>query len=119
MAAFQTVDAYIASFPPAVQATLEAVRQAIRRGAPRTEETIRYGMPAYLLDGRYVVYFAGWKRHVSVYPIPERDPSLAERLAPFTAAKGTLRFPVDEPMPLELIESVAWALLDQRTTSPR
>jgi len=109
-----TVDEYIASFPPDMQAVLETVRAAIRAAAPGTEERISYGIPTFTLDGRYVVYFSGWKRHVAVYPVPGGDAVLTRELAPYRAGKGTLRFPLDRPMPLELIGRVAARLLEQR-----
>jgi uncharacterized protein YdhG (YjbR/CyaY superfamily) len=116
MPSFATVDEYIASFPPDVQRTLEAVRAAIRAAVPGTAERISYGIPTFTLEGRYVVYFSGWKRHVSVYPIPDvdADAELARQTAPYQSGKGTLKFPLDEPMPLELIAAVAARLLEQR-----
>ena len=114
MPAPATVDEYVASFPPDVQRTLEEVRAAIRAAVPGTEERISYGIPTFALDGRYVVYFSGWKRHVSVYPIPDADPDLARRIAPYQSGKGTLKFPLDKPMPLDLITAVAARLLEQR-----
>ena len=112
---YETVDEYIASFPPDVQAKLEDVRGAMRKAAPGTEEAISYGIPTFTLDGRYLIYFAGWKHHISIYPIPEGDEALQRDLAPFKAAKGTLRFPLDEPLPLELIERLTAAALRSRT----
>ena len=114
MAAFVTVDEYIASFPPEVQRTLEAVRAAIRAVVPGTEERISYGIPTFSFSGRYVVYFSGWKRHVSVYPIPDADPELARAIKPYMAGKGTLKFALDKPIPIELIQRVAARLLEQR-----
>ena len=114
MAPFATVDEYIASFPPEVQRTLEEVRAAIRAVVPGTEERISYGIPTFALNGRYVVYFSGWKRHVSVYPIPGADPELAQAIKPFMAGKGTLKFALDKPIPIELIQRVAARLLEQR-----
>lgn len=114
MAAFATVDEYIGSFPPQVREQLEAVRAAIRAAVPGTEERISYGIPTFTLDGRYVVYFSGWKAHVSVYPIPDADAELARELKPHMAGKGTLKFPLSKPMPLELIARVAARLLEQR-----
>ncbi|MEZ0239729.1 MAG: iron chaperone [Chloroflexota bacterium] len=109
----KTVDAYIASFPPEARPTLEAVRAAIREAAPGTEETISYGMPTYKLNGRGVVTFARWKRHISIYVIPSGDPRLDADLAPYKAEKSTLQFPIEEPMPLALIGRVAARLLVQ------
>ena len=118
MPTFRNVDEYIATFPPDVQRTLEEVRAAIRAAVPGTEERISYGIPTFSLDGRYVVYFSGWKRHVSVYPIPDTagDPAFERELKRHMAGKGTLKFPLDEPMPVELIQRVARRLLEQRRT---
>jgi uncharacterized protein YdhG (YjbR/CyaY superfamily) len=116
MVSFATVDEYIASFPAEVQRTLEEVRAAIRAAVPGTEERISYGIPTFALDGRYVVYFSGWKRHVSVYPIPDaaNDKAFDRELARYRAGKGTLKFALDEPMPIDLIQRVARRLLEQR-----
>ena len=119
MAQFGTVDEYIASFPPDVQRTLESVRAAIRAAVPGTEERISYGIPTFTLDGRYVVYFSGWKRHVSVYPIPDADTALAREIKPYQAGKGTLKFALSKPIPLDLIARVAARLLEQRRAGTR
>jgi uncharacterized protein YdhG (YjbR/CyaY superfamily) len=119
MARFQTIDEYIASFPDAVRPTLEAVRRAIREATPTTEEGISYGIPAFGLDGRFIVWFAGWKRHISLYPVPSGDPGLAADLAPYVAAKGTLRFPLDQPIPLDLIGRIAVELVRERLAGQR
>ena len=119
MATFATVDEYIASFPTEVQRTLEDVRAAIRAVLPGTEERISYGIPTFTLDGRYVVYFSGWKRHVSVYPIPDTsgDSAFGRELKPYMAGRGTLKFALDRPVPIELIQRVAQRLLEQRKAS--
>ena len=119
MVTFETVDDYIASFPPDVQPVLETVRRAIHDALPGTDEGISHGIPGFRMDGRYVVYFAGWKRHVSVYPIPSGDAALTAELEPHVAAKGTLRFPLAKPMPLALIGMVAAELLRQRQAGQR
>jgi len=114
MARFETIDAYVASFPEDVQRALRVVREAIRRAVPGTDETMSYGIPTYTWQGRYVVYFAGWKHHVSVYPVPHVEGALERELAPHRAGRGTLRFPLDEPVPVALIERVVALLMDQR-----
>jgi uncharacterized protein YdhG (YjbR/CyaY superfamily) len=114
MAKFTTVDEYVASFPPETRAILEKVRRTMRSAAPGTEETISYGIPTFTLDGRYLIYFAGWKRHISIYPIPRGDEALERDLAPFVAAKGTLRFPLDKPIPYDLIERITAAAVRAR-----
>ena len=112
MAKFESVDAYIASFQPDVRRTLEGIREAIRAAVPGTDEKISYDIPTYTLNGERVVYFAGWKHHVSVYPIPAADAKLDAALGPYKAARGTLRFPLYKPMPLDLIGTVAATLLE-------
>ena len=115
VAKFETVEAYLGSFPEEVRPILEQVRATIRAAVPGAEETISYDIPTFKLDGRAVVYFAGWKHHVSVYPIPETDEDLERDLAPFRAAKGTLKFPLDQPIPYELIGRAAGLLAAQRS----
>jgi uncharacterized protein YdhG (YjbR/CyaY superfamily) len=114
MAKFSTVDEYVASFPPETRDVLERVRRAMRSAAPGTEERISYDIPTFTLDGRYLIYFAGWKRHISIYPIPRGDEALERDLAPYMAAKGTLRFPLDKPVPYDLIERVTAAAMRAR-----
>jgi uncharacterized protein YdhG (YjbR/CyaY superfamily) len=111
---FSSVDEYIASFPPDVQAKLQDVRRVMGAAAPGTQETISYGIPTLTLDGRYLIYFAGWKHHISVYPIPSGDDALQRDLALYVAAKGTLRFPLDQQIPLELISRATAAALAAR-----
>jgi uncharacterized protein YdhG (YjbR/CyaY superfamily) len=116
MARFQTIDEYIAASPDDLRPTLEAVRAAIHRAMPGAAEGISYGIPAVGPDGRFVVWFAGWKRHVSIYPVPSGDPSLTAQLEPYVASKGTLRFPLTESIPLDLIGRVASELLREGLT---
>jgi uncharacterized protein YdhG (YjbR/CyaY superfamily) len=114
MAKFETVDAYVASFPPDVRKALESVQAAIREVAPGTQERISYGIPTFTLGGRYIVYIAGWKEHISVYPVPAVDLALEKELARYKAGAGTLRFPLANPMPLDLIQRVVRVLLEHR-----
>ena len=112
-----TIDDYIAAFPEDVQTILEEVRARLRSVAPTAVESISYGIPVFTLDGRYLVYFAGWKHHFSVYPLPEGDAALDEAMAPYVAGKGTLKFPLAEPIPYDLIARVAARLLQERAAS--
>jgi uncharacterized protein YdhG (YjbR/CyaY superfamily) len=111
---YETIDDYIASKPSEVQPILEKVRQTLRKAVPMAEETISYEIPTLKLDGKYVVYFAAWKNHVSIYPIPDTDEDFEKELAPYRAAKGTLKFPFGQPIPYDLIGGVALRLLRQR-----
>jgi uncharacterized protein YdhG (YjbR/CyaY superfamily) len=114
VAKFESVDAYIESFPADVQPRLEAVRTAIREALPEARETISYDIPTFTLNDRYAVYFAGWKQHISLYPVPSGDEEFERRLAPFRAGRGTLKFPLDEPIPLDLVGQVASLLATAR-----
>jgi uncharacterized protein YdhG (YjbR/CyaY superfamily) len=102
------VTAYIASQPAASQPALKLVREAIRKALPKAEETISYGIPAFRVDGRVVVYFAGWKAHYSLYPVTGAvAEALAAELEPYARSKGTVRFPLDERVPVRLIARIA------------
>ena len=104
-----SVDDYIASQPKAVQGTLERVRSAIRKAVPTAEEVISYKIPAYKLPGGAVIYFAGWKHHYSLYPANARlIAAFKDELTPYEFNnKGTIRFPLSEPVPVKLIERIA------------
>ena len=105
---FKSVDDYVASHPERVQAILEQVRGVLRRALPGAEEAISYQIPAYKVGGRAVIYFAGWKAHYSVYPATAAVLSeLADDLAPYETSKGTVRFPLDRPVPRRLIARIA------------
>lgn len=108
------VDDYIASRPPDQRPSLEGVREAIRRAAPGAEETISYHMPTFSVDGRRLVYFAAWKKHIGLYPAPAVDAALEADIARYRAAQGTLRFPLDEPIPFHLIQRVVEALVERQ-----
>jgi uncharacterized protein YdhG (YjbR/CyaY superfamily) len=106
--AHATVAAYIAAQPPEVRPVLERLRAIIRKAVPEAEEVISYQIPAYKLEGRPVVYFAGWKSHVSLYPATGRVASeMADEIAPYRASKGTLKFPLGKPIPVRLIGRIA------------
>jgi uncharacterized protein YdhG (YjbR/CyaY superfamily) len=113
---FATVDEYIESFPDDVRILLEEIRRRILAAVPESAETISYQIPTFTLDGSAFVYVAGWKHHIAVYPIPTGDGSLEQVLAPYRAAKGTLKFPLKEPIPYDLIERVAMLLAADRTS---
>ncbi|HMF62313.1 MAG TPA: DUF1801 domain-containing protein [Vicinamibacterales bacterium] len=103
------IDEYIAGFPSDVRSVLERVRRTIRRAVPGAEETISYRIPTYRLNGRSVIYFAGWKQHYSLYPSTDRLVAmLKEDLAPYEVNdKGTIRFPLSKPVPVKLIADIA------------
>jgi uncharacterized protein YdhG (YjbR/CyaY superfamily) len=113
-AEFATVDEYIGSFPDEVQDILREVRRTIQAAVPDAGERISYRIAAFTLAGRDLIYFAGWRHHLSVYPVPTADQALAAELAPHLAGRGTLKFPFGQPVPYPLIGRVAAALAGQR-----
>jgi len=100
------VDAYIEGFADPVRANLKAMRNTIIDCAPEATETISYGMPAYLLGGKPLVYFAGYARHIGFYATPTGHAQFAERLGVYKQGKGSVQFPLDQPMPLQLIADI-------------
>ncbi|MBT2515282.1 iron chaperone [Arthrobacter sp. ISL-30] len=112
---FATIEEYIASYPPDVQQVLQEIRRRCHAAVPNAGEKISYGLPTIRLNDHYVVYFAGWKHHFSVYPIPDGDEDFERRITPYRAAKGTLKFPHNKPVPYDLIEEVARLLAGQRS----
>ena len=111
---FASVSAYIASFPPDVREVLENVRHAILGAVPGAGETISYKMGAVTLGGSPLLYFAGWKRHVSMYPVPAGDAEFERAVAPYRSARSTLKFPLGQPVPYDLIAEAARRHADQR-----
>jgi uncharacterized protein YdhG (YjbR/CyaY superfamily) len=103
---FKTIDEYIATFPDERQKILEEVRSTIKAAAPGTEEKISYGIPTFTLNGKYLIYFAGWKNHISLYPVPAADDEFNKSIEPYVSGRGTLKFPLDKPMPLKLISRI-------------
>lgn len=103
---FNTVDDYIDSFPQGVQYELRKIREVIKQAAPGAKETIAYRMPAYKLNNRPLVYFAGFKDHISFFPAGSNMDEFKEELASYKRAKGTIRFPLDSPVPYELIAKI-------------
>ena len=102
----KTTNDYIADFPKDVQAVLRKMKATIKKAAPTAKETISYGIPAFNLNGTYLIYYAGYKRHVSIYPVPGGDAAFRKTISPYVAGKGTLRFPLDEPIPYTLIARI-------------
>ena len=100
-----SIDEYIAAFPPTVQEILQAIRATIHAAAPEATERIAYGMPTFYQNGN-VVHFAAWKNHIGFYPAPSGISEFSEDLSKYAGDKGSVRFPMDEPMPLELITRI-------------
>lgn len=107
-------DGYVSQFPADVQAALREVLETIRRAAPEAEETISYRMPAFRQHG-ILVYFAAWKTHIGFYPPISGDKAVEKAIARCAGPKGNLQFPLDEPMPLALIERIVKLRVKQDT----
>ena len=114
MSTLTSVDDYIASCPDDVREILSRIRAKVRSVLPDAEERISYQMPTITLDGRALVHFAAWKHHIGLYPLPEADHELQAELAPYETGKGTARFPLNRPVPYDLIEQLVTRLADQR-----
>ncbi len=105
---FKSVDEYIATQPEGARAILQRVRRTLRKALPGAEEVISYQIPAFKLNGRVLLYFAGWKQHYSLYPASEDlVAAFKDDLAPYEVSKGTIRFPLSEPVPVRLLGGLA------------
>ena len=101
-----TVEEYIAAFPKNVQLLLNQMRSAIKKWAPKAEESVSYGMPAYKYLGRPLVYFAGYEKHIGFYATPTGHEAFKKELAKYKQGKGSVQFPVTEKLPLQLVENI-------------
>ena len=101
----QTIDAYIAGFPEDVQAILQQVRRTIHEAAPEATEAISYQMPTFKLNGN-LVHFGAFKNHIGFYPVPSGMAAFEEELAAYKQGKGSVQFPLNKPMPLDLIRRI-------------
>jgi len=118
--AFQSVDEYIRSQPKSSQAVLKRVRGIIRKAVPDAEEAISYQIPTYRLPSGSLLYLAGWKQHYSLYPATERlVTAFKEDLVPYRVRKATIRFPLSEPVPAELIARIAKFRAEEPTRARR
>ncbi|MCE7066738.1 iron chaperone [Dyadobacter sp. CY326] len=112
----KTIDEYIAMFPADVQQILEEIRKTVKRLAPDAEETISYDMPTFNLNGTYLIYFAAWKKHVAFYPVsPKLADWLSEDLSGYKGTKGSVHFPLNKPIPMDLVEKIVeWRLKEHQ-----
>jgi uncharacterized protein YdhG (YjbR/CyaY superfamily) len=102
----RSIDEYIAGFPAGVQEVLREIRRTIREAAPELEEAIAYRIPTFRLDGKNLIHFAGYAKHVGVYPAPRGSAEFRDELAAYAGGKGTLQLPLGQPMPLDLIRRI-------------
>ena len=110
---YATIEEYIANFPGDVRPVLEKIRSTIQKAAPKAEETISYQIPAFKLNGRILVYFAAFKNHVSLYPAPRNAAEFKDELADYRGGKETVQFPLEKPVPYDLIRSIVKFKLKQ------
>lgn len=101
-----TVDSYIAGFPEEMQVLLEQMRTTIKKAAPDAEESISYMMPGYKYCGKPLVYFGGFKRHIGFYATPQGNMAFEKELSKYESGKGSVQFPLDEPLPLKLVAKI-------------
>lgn len=101
----QTIDEYIAGYPPDIQQILEKIRTTVREAAPDAIETISYQIPTFKLEGN-LVHFAAFKKHIGFYPAPSGIEQFDEQLSKYKRAKGSIRFPLDEAIPYDLISEI-------------
>ncbi|MEZ4774615.1 MAG: DUF1801 domain-containing protein [Bacteroidia bacterium] len=99
------IDTYISEFPEEIQVMLEQIRATIRKAAPEAEEAIKYAMPTFVLNGN-LVHFAAFKNHIGFYPVPSGIKAFEAELSVYKMGKGSVQFPLDKPMPLELIDKI-------------
>jgi|SRR5579863_7797287 len=110
---FSTMDEYISACPENVQVVLKKIRQIVLRAAPDVVEKISYKMPAFDLNGKGLVYLAAWKNHISMYPIPGGTEAFKKELLPYIGSKGTIKLPLDKPIPYDLVEKIVRARIKQ------
>ena len=103
---FKTIDEYIRTFPEEVQIELEKMRKTIQDSAPEADEAIRYQMPTFRLHGKNLVHFAAFKNHIGFYPIPSGIEAFKKELSPYKQGKGSVQFPLDKPVPYELVKKI-------------
>ncbi|MBC7776626.1 MAG: DUF1801 domain-containing protein [Phycisphaerae bacterium] len=101
-----TIPAYIATFPQSTQEILEQIRATIQKAAPEATEAIKYAIPTFMLKGKNLVHFAAFKNHIGFYPAPTGTEAFKEELSIYKSGKGSVQFPIDQPMPLELITKI-------------
>lgn len=111
---FATVEEYVAAQPAEIQLVLEQLRRTLRGVVPEMGERISYQMPTATTSGHDLVYFAAWKRHIGMYPVPAGDAALDRDLEPYRAGASTVRFPYSAPIPYELIGRMVALLVAQR-----
>jgi len=102
----KNIDEYISTFPKETAKILQQVRMAVSKAAPKAEETISYRMPAFRYKGKIIIYFAGYKKHIGLYATPAAHTAFQKELSVYKQGRGSVQFPLDQPMPLDLIKRI-------------
>ncbi len=110
-----TIPSYISTFPAPIQEILEKFRQIIQRAAPGAEEAMSYGLPTFKLNKKNLVHFGAWEKHIGFYPTPSGIEAFKKELSKYKGAKGSLQFPLDEPMPYDLVEKIVKYRVEELT----
>jgi len=113
----KTIDEYISNFPEEVQQHLKQIREVIKKTAPQAAEKIGYGMPTFTLNGN-LIHFAAYKNHIGLYPAPQALEEFKEELSGYKGSKGAVQFPLDQPMPLALIERITKYRIQKNLEKP-
>jgi uncharacterized protein YdhG (YjbR/CyaY superfamily) len=112
MKSYETIDEYIANFSPGIQEKLQQMRRTIAEAAPEAKEKISYGIPTFTLHGN-LVHFGGYDTHIGFYPGPVAIAEFKDRLVSYDTAKGTIKFPLDKPLPLDLIRDITLVCIER------
>jgi len=112
------IDEYIAGFPDDVQVALKQVRAAVRKAAPKAEEAIKYAMPGFVLHSN-LVFFSAFKKHIGFYSVPTGKAEFKKDFAPYKTGRGSIQFPLNEPMPLKLITKIVKYRVKQNTVKQK
>jgi uncharacterized protein YdhG (YjbR/CyaY superfamily) len=115
----KTIDEYIAGFPEETRAVLQEMRTIIAAAAPDAIETMSYAIPTFDLHGRHLVHFAGYESHIGFYPAPSGIAAFKDELKPFKSAKGSVQFPLDRPLPADLIRRMVAFRVEEEAGRPR
>ena len=110
-----SIDEYIAEFPPETQKVLEELRALIRASAPDATETISYAIPTFDLNGKHLVHFAGYEKHIGFYPVPSAMEAFKDELEPYKSGKGSAQFPLGQPLPTDLIRRIVEFRVEENT----
>jgi len=116
---YETIEEYIGTFPEDVQAILQKMRQTIREAALGAVEAISYQMPTFKLNGRNLVHFAAFKSHIGFYPIPSGIEAFKEELSPYKQGKGSVQFPLDKPIPYDMVERIVKYRVKENLSMPK